>query len=241
MPVPISITVSSSPGRALLRDDVHRRLRDAIVDGTLQPGEQLRDQELAAWLGVSRTPVREALLRLQQAGLVAAQPGRSTTVATLDAKAARDAQAVVAAMHELAVREAVAMLTDDDLSRMRAANARFAEALAAGDPDAALEADDELHAIPVDAADNSAIVTVLDQYTPVLRRVERLRFASLAGRGSVALHARLIDLCERGEVEDAAQVSFETWQTLEPLLDSLSDDPAGDAATHPTDAAPQGD
>lgn len=222
MPVPTPIY---SPPRALLRDDVYRRLRDAIVDGTLQPGEQLRDQELTAWLGVSRTPVREALLRLQQAGLVSALPGRSTTVARLDSKAARDAQAVVAAMHELAVRQSVPLLTADDLARMRAANDRFAAALDANDPDAALQADDELHAIPVAAAANAAVVAVLDQFTPVLRRVERLRFASLSGRGSVDLHARLVDLCEQGDVDGASRLSFETWQTLEPLLDSLASEP----------------
>jgi DNA-binding GntR family transcriptional regulator len=206
--------------RALLRDDVYRRVRDAIVDGTLGPGEQLRDQELAAWLGVSRTPVREALLRLQQAGLVASLPGRSTTVASLDTRAARDAQAVVAQMHRLAVHNAVGQLTADDLDRMRDANARFRAALEAGDAEAALDADDELHGIPVAAAGNAALAAVLDQFTPVLRRVERLRFGSLSGRGSVALHARLIDLCEAGDREAAAEVSHETWQTLAPLLDS---------------------
>jgi len=203
-----------------LRDDVHRRVRDAIVDGTLGPGEQLRDHELAAWLGVSRTPVREALLRLQQAGLVAALPGRSTTVASLDTRAARDAQAVVAQMHRLAVHDAVGQLTADDLARMRAANARFRAALEAGDADGALAADDELHGIPVAAAGNAALAAVLDQFTPVLRRVERLRFSSLSGRGSVALHARLIDLCEAGDREAAAEVSHQTWQTLAPLLDT---------------------
>lgn len=216
MPVP-----SPRPplARALLRDDVYRRVRDAIVDGTLAPGEQLRDQELAAWLGVSRTPVREALLRLQQAGLVSSLPGRSTTVASLDTRAARDAQAVVAQMHRLAVHDAVGQLTADDLGRMRAANLRFKAALEAGDAEAALDADDELHAIPVAAAGNAALAAVLDQFTPVLRRVERLRFRSLSGRGSVALHARLIDLCEAGDREAAAEVSHETWQTLTPLLD----------------------
>ena len=83
MPIP-----PTDPGfdRSLLRDDVYRRLRDAIVDGTFAPGEQLEDLELAAWLGVSRTPVREALLRLTHTGLVLAQPGRSTIVGTLDAR-----------------------------------------------------------------------------------------------------------------------------------------------------------
>jgi DNA-binding GntR family transcriptional regulator len=214
MPVP----TSSPPRRALLRDDAYQRLRDAIVDGTLEPGERLRDAELGVWLGVSRTPVREALARLEQAGLVITRPGRSTTVAPLDVRAARDAQSVVAAMHQLAVRLAVPHLTGSDLDRMRAANDRFAAALRAGDADAALHADDELHAVPVAAAANQAVRQVLEQFTPLLRRVERLRFSSLTGRGSVTLHADLIERCRAGDADGAAAVSWDTWQTLEPLL-----------------------
>jgi DNA-binding GntR family transcriptional regulator len=218
MPIPQG---QQAPRRSLLRDDVYTRLRDAIVDGTLAPGEQLRDNELAVWLGVSRTPVREALLRLGQAGLVVTAPGRSTSVSTLDARAIREAQAVVAAMHRLAVHEAVVQLTDEDLAAMRKANARFAAAMKRGDADAALAADDDFHAVPVAAAANAAIETVLDQFSPVLRRLERMRFSSLAGRASVALHSRLVDLCEAGDAEAAAAVAHETWQSLKPLLDSL--------------------
>ena len=212
MPSPLGAAALS---RSLLRDDVYVRLRDAIVDGTFAPGEQLRDGELAQWLGVSRTPVREALLRLGQAGLVVAAPGRSTAVSTLDARAARDAQAVVATMHELAVATAVPLLTGADLAQMREANSRFGAAIAAGDVDAAVAADDEFHVVPVRAAGNAAVVAVLEQFTPLVRRLERLRFATLAGRGSVARHARLVDLCEQGDVAAAAAVSRETWLTLD--------------------------
>jgi DNA-binding GntR family transcriptional regulator len=212
MPVPRE---SAARPRALLRDDVYVRLRDAIVDGTFAPGEQLRDAELAAWLGVSRTPIREALLRLQQAGLVASQPGRSTIVTSVDDRATMHAQSVVAAMHRLAVQEAIDLLTADDLRRMRDANRRFARAIRSGDVDAALAADDELHSVPVLAAGNEATAAVLEQFTPLLRRAERLRFASLSGRASVALHDRLIDLCAAGDAEAAAEVSWQTWQTLQ--------------------------
>ena len=223
MPIPEDAG-SSAVKRGLLRDDVYARLRDAIVDGTFSPGEQLKDQDLAEWLGVSRTPVREAILRLSAAGLVSAAPGRSTIVAPLEGHAIRDAQSVVAAMHRLAVELAVARLTAADLAAMRAANADFAAAMRAGDADSALAADDAFHAIPVAAAANSAIVTVLDQFTPVLRRLERLRFASLTGRASVALHTRLVDLCEAGHTAAAAEVSHETWQSLGPLLSTLDAD-----------------
>lgn len=220
MPIPATVP----PRRSLLRDDVHARIRDLIVAGTLEPGEQLRDTELAEWLGVSRTPVREALLRLQAAGLVAARPGRATYVTSLDDRATLHAQSVVAAMHRLAVEEAVGLLTATDLDRMRDANRRFAAAIRSGDADAALAADDELHAVPVDAAGNEAVRSVLDQFTPLLRRVERIRFSSLPGTSSVALHDRLIDLCAAGDVAAAAEVSWQTWQTLRPLLDAVPDD-----------------
>lgn len=207
--------------RGLLRDDVYNSLRDAIVDGRLAPGEVVRDGELASSLGVSRTPVREALLRLGEAGLVRSQPGRSTTVSEIDLDAVRGAQSVVAAMHQLAVTEAASRLTPDDLATMRDANRRFAAAVEAGDVDGALAADDEFHAVPVAVAGNAALATVLDQFTPVVRRLERRRFASVAGRDSVDLHARLVDLCESGDVDGAALVSHETWQALAPLIPTL--------------------
>ena len=200
--------------RRLLRDDVYGRLRDAIVDGTFAPEEQLRDADLAAWLGVSRTPVREALLRLADAGLVVAQPGRSTTVSSLDMRAVRDARDVVAAMHEVAVRSAVEHLTAADLDAMRDANDRFRAALEKGDAEAALRADDELHGVPVTVAANQALTAVLDQFTPLLRRAERLRFSSQEGRASLVRHDELIRLCAAGDAEGAAAVAFDTFHSL---------------------------
>ncbi len=212
MPVPVA---SAAEGRQLLRDSVFVRIRDAIIDGTLEPGERLVDGELSGWLGVSRTPIREALARLETAGLVETKPGRYTMVSPIHPHTLADAQEVTAAMNELAVRTAVPLLTDADLAGMRAANDTFAEALRDGDVVAAVEADDAFHRIPVDRAGNAAIRAVLDQYTPVLRRVERIRFASLRGRDSVAQHARIIAFTEAGDAEAAATETRENWLTLD--------------------------
>jgi DNA-binding GntR family transcriptional regulator len=211
--------------RALLRDAVYAQLCLEIVDGRLRPGEQLHDGELATRLGMSRTPVREALLRLGQIGLVIAIPGRRTVVAEIEPRRVHDAQEVVAAMHELAIRIAVPQLRADDIAAMREANRRFSDALAAGDEDAALQADDEVHAVLVQVAGNEALATILDQYTPVLRRAERQHFASLSGRRSVADHARLIDACEQGDVEGAVHTSNELWASLGRLIDLDLPDP----------------
>ena len=211
MPIPTAVPAID---RSLLRDDVYRRVRDAIVEGAFAPGEQLRDLEIADWLGVSRTPVREAFLRLGESGLVVARPGRSTVVSDLDLRAEREARDVVAAMHQVAVRESVAALTSADLDQMRDANRRFRRALEAGDVGAALKADDELHGIPVAVADNRAVVTVLAQFTPVVRRAELLRF-STSGAESAALHDQLITHCHDGDADAAARVAFDTWHSLD--------------------------
>ena len=230
MPVPSA----QAPLRtSLLRDTVHDRVRAAIVDGTLAPGEVVRDTELATWLGVSRTPVREALLRLGETGLVRAAPGRSTVVAEIDLAEVREAHAVVVSMHRLAVAEAVARLTPADLDAMRRANERFATALRDRDTDAALAADDEFHAVAVDASGNRALATVLDQFSPVVRRLERLRFASLAGEESVVLHDRLVLACEAGDAEAAADLAFRTWQNLADLIPDPQPDTQPDAQETP--------
>jgi len=210
--------------KSLLRDDAYRAIRDAIVDGTLAPGERLNDPELTAWLGISRTPVREALARLEQSGLVQTKPGRFTIVSPVDARETRAAQSVAAAMHELAVREAVPMLSNVELDVMREANKRFAAALRRDDVEAALAADDAFHEVAVAASANLMIRSVLEQVAPILRRVERLRFSSLTGRGSVAQHRMIIELCAAGEAEQAGLAARANWQTLGDLLGSGIDD-----------------
>jgi DNA-binding GntR family transcriptional regulator len=216
MPIPQD---GSPPTRGLLRDEVYARLCDAIVAGTFAPGEQLRDSEIAHWLGVSRTPVREALLRLARTGLVISTPGKSTVVAGLEPQTVRDAQEVVAALHELAVRTATPFIRPSDLETMRRANLRFEAALAAGDAEEAIRADDELHGVPVAVTANLAIGAVLDQFMPVLRRAERLRFGSLSGRRSVRWHDGLIKALEAGDADAAAEASTAAWSTLARIID----------------------
>jgi DNA-binding GntR family transcriptional regulator len=104
------------------------------------------------------------------------------------------------------------------LDAMREANTRFAEALCRNDVEAALAADDDFHGVAVTACANRAVRTVLEQFTPVLRRLERARFSSLSGRSSVAQHDRIIALCEAGDVEGAVTATRANWQTLLPLL-----------------------
>lgn len=215
MPVPVR---DASHRPASLRDYAYEALRTAIVDGTLAPGEKLRDAELESWLGVSRTPIREAIARLEAAGLVRTERARQTVVAPLDERLALSAQAIAAALHELAAREAVAQLTMGDIAVMEAANERFRRALAANDVAAAIAADDDFHAVTVRASANELLPALLEQVTPTLRRLERARFSSLAGRASVTDHERIIRLCAAGQADAAGVAVRENWLTLGRIL-----------------------
>lgn len=203
--------------RSLLREQAYLSLRDAIVNGTLAPGEKLRDPELERWLGISRTPIREAIARLETAGLVQTMPGRSTVVSSIDRKAALDAQAVAAAMHALAVRLAVPKMTEADIAAMVAANEEFAAALGAGDPAAAMRADGRFHKVAVEVSQNHAIGVALESVTPVLRRLEYQRFSSLSGRQSISQHQQIIEFCRAGDAEAAAAATQRNWETLSAL------------------------
>jgi DNA-binding GntR family transcriptional regulator len=206
--------------RTLLRDEAYARLRDAVLDGTLEPGEQLRDAELSAWLGLSRTPIREALARLEEYGLVESAPNRYTRVAPLDRRDAQDAFQVVAALHALAAVLGVPRVSDRELTAMRGANTDFATALKRGDVDAALEADDRFHAVLVQASANREIVRSLERLTPKVRRLERARFASLGGRRSAAEHRQIIAACAAADAEAAARAVRDNWLSLGALIDA---------------------
>lgn len=116
MPLPVSDTAPVE--RRLLRDVVYGRLYDGILDGTLEPGETLLDEKLTAWLGVSRTPIREALMKLADLGLVEMAPNRYTRVAPIDLKAIDEAIYTTGLLHEQAARTVVPALDNAAVARL---------------------------------------------------------------------------------------------------------------------------
>lgn len=209
-------------GRVLLRDQALVCIRDAIVTGDLLPGSVVKDSELAVRLGLSVAPVRAALARLADEGLVEAKPQSHTRVTPLVLRQVREAAVVVRAMHELAVADAAGRVTAGDVAAMRAANARFAAAVEAGDVDAALDADDELHDVLLDRCGNGAVIATVDRFTPAVRRLERQRFGAADGRRSVLLHDRLIAACSAADAAAAVTTTTEIWTAL---LSELEEDP----------------
>lgn len=101
-------------------------IRQAIIDGRLSPGQRLKEEELARELGISRTPVREALLILQAEGLVEATPNRGATVRAHDAESLDDLYQLRALLEGYAARRAAARITDETIAALWASCERFA-------------------------------------------------------------------------------------------------------------------
>ncbi len=209
-----NISVVEPIARSLLRDSAYERLRTAIVAGVLAPGAALRADDLARELGLSKAPIRDAIARLSTEGLVETKPQSYTRVTELVEQDIEGAAVVIRAMHDLAVRAVAGTLTEAQLSRMRAAGTRFAAALRAGDLDAALAADDELHAVPVQAYGNAAATLTIERFTPLIRRAERLLWASPHGERSIGQHDDLITALATGDQPRAIEINLAIWGRL---------------------------
>jgi len=208
--------------RTLLRDTAYEVIRDAIVRADIPPGAVVSNAAVAEQLGLSRAPVRDALARLADEGLVETKPQSYTRVTPLALKEVRDAAEVVRAMHELAARTAVPLLTAGHIEAMREANRQFEAATQAEDVDAALEFDDDLHGVLIGVCGNRAVAATVERYTPMIRRLERRQFSSARARRSVRRHDELIAACAAGDAGQAIQVTARIWRSLEDLADDLS-------------------
>lgn len=195
----------------LLREAVYDVLKGAIIGGTLPPGERLRDGEIADQLEVSKMPVREALRRLADEGLVIAEANRWTKVAPIDMGAATRIYPIIWTLECLALR-LVPSWTEARLDRLRAANRDLERALADADPVAAAAADDTFHGVILEAADNQELTaTVLDLKVRV-RRIEVAYFGgSMTGEKSCREHDSVVAALAAGEIDVAAAALEQNW------------------------------
>src|SRR6478609_8682413 len=162
--MPVPVTGAASP-RRLIRDEVFLRLLDAIVDGDLLPGEQLYDAEIERWVGVSRTPVREALNQLSAMGLVEILPQRRTRVTPIESRRLRELLTTVGVLVSGVVRDATPLLTEGDRETLRSfASSGASEAIRTG-----LSADGFL-GVFVRRLDNATVARLLKRHLPEVQR-----------------------------------------------------------------------
>lgn len=170
-----------------LRDVVFNTLRQAILKGELKPGERLMEIQLAQRLGVSRTPVREAIRKLELEGLVLMIPRKGAEVAEITVQDLEDVLEVRAALEELAVKDACDDITDEQLLDLEKANEEFRKVLEGNDLVAYVHADMKFHEIIYDATNNRRLLQILNN---LREQIYRYRMEYLKDRKT---HQTLLD------------------------------------------------
>ncbi|WP_019181984.1 GntR family transcriptional regulator [Microbacterium yannicii] len=158
------------PRGAVLGDEVYARLGEAILDGRLAPGDRLRDQELAEWLGVSRTPVREALQRLERVGLVEVSPNRYTRVSLPNQKTEVDTFELVAYNMGVAVHMAATRCSDEVLAQTLGRLDAVIDASRVDDPARLAVESHQFFREVTRASGNIALIQFIREYEIAIRR-----------------------------------------------------------------------
>jgi DNA-binding GntR family transcriptional regulator len=202
--------------RVSLAARAYETLLTAIVTGSLAPGERIRDADLAEQLQTSRMPVREVL--------VETVPNRETRVAPVRAERAAQAFPVIAALHALAARLGVPVLTAGDDDRMRSLDRERARALKRGDVIAAIELDDAFHGVLLEAAGNDELIRALERLMPQIRRLDALHFTELTRGDPAADHAGILEACARRDADEAARLVEANFLRLGAQMEAILGD-----------------
>jgi DNA-binding GntR family transcriptional regulator len=193
--------------RRPLHDEVTERLRDMIVEGELAPGERVNEVALCELLGVSRTPLREALKILAAEGLVDLLPRRGARVATLGAGELVELFEVLSGLERTAAELAATRATREDLARLARLQARIERHHAARNRHDYAHDNHALHEAIVKLAGNAVLKEVHER---LMMRVRRARYMALLSQErwdeSVAEHAGILAALEGGDARRAGEL-----------------------------------
>ena len=187
-----------------LRDVVFNTLREAILKGDLKPGERLMELQLAAQLGVSRTPIREAIRMLEQEGLAVTVPRKGAEVAKMTLKGMEDVLEIREALDILACQLACERITEEQLALLIEKKKAFEDSLKSGNVKAIAETDVSFHDVIYDATNNPKLVNMLNNLREQIYRyrVEYLKNAENYPK-LIAEHNAIYDSLEKRSKENA--------------------------------------
>lgn len=207
MPIPNNY---SAPVYLSAKDRAFQQIQYWIIDGTLQPGERINDMELAKAIGVSRTPVREALQMLSYQGFVSMKPGVATSINETNAKDISKIFPPLAALEGLAAELAAPVVKEEHVAKLKEINAGFAAAIQSDDAFTALKIDEQFHAHIVKLCDNSYIENTTAMLQAHVRRLFYQQAVILTTE-SVSEHESLIAALASHDAETAARIARENW------------------------------
>jgi DNA-binding GntR family transcriptional regulator len=196
--------------RTPLRDEVYRQILDRVQRGEVVPGTRIRDTALSSDLGVSRTPVREALLRLTRDGVLDADIGRGFRVPPLDPQEISDAGQILGSLESLAL-EVSPEPTPEQLGRLVELDRKLEHTR--GDAIACADLEDEWHRVLLEQCPNRHLLEIIATVRQISRRY---LLAYLRASSRIALstlpHQKIVEALTRRDRASAARLLTEHWR-----------------------------
>ncbi|WP_419176173.1 GntR family transcriptional regulator [Desulfosediminicola sp.] len=219
MPVPHN---PQQINRFSMREEVYNTLLKWIMEGVLRPGEKILDKDLAERLGVSRTPVREALRRLEDKELIESAANRWTRVARISLKEPEKFYPIIWTLEELAVSECIDLLDDEDFHQMEAINRSIQKATKNNDPVKASWADVEFHQVYIAKSANDYLISILRDLKIKFRRIEVCYFdGTKSSDESFMEHNQILGALRNRNLAETQHLIRTNWQNSLKRLQAL--------------------
>jgi DNA-binding GntR family transcriptional regulator len=210
-----------------LRELVSDALREAIMAGTLRAGERMMEIQLAEEMGVSRTPVREAIRKLELEGFVVMVPRKGAYVADISIKDINEVFEIRTALDALAAGLAAERITEEELEQLERLLVEIGASIELGDIERAVDIDTQFHDVLYKASRNDRLVGIIGNLRELFQRFRTISMG-YPGRlkDTVEEHKRLVEAISQRDVELAQNLAREHMENAEgTLLGSLSSDP----------------
>jgi DNA-binding GntR family transcriptional regulator len=188
-----------------LKDQVYDYMRQLIQTGRISQGDAINVEQTSAQLGVSRTPLRDALLQLEYEGLVTISPRRGVVVRTLTLQDIKNSYQVIGALEGAALLAAGDSLKSEDFNRMKELNAAMRKFFAKNNFDAIMTANVEFHAIYLERCGNEMILSIVDNLRKRLHGfIPGAHYIKEWEESSICEHEKLVEIMEKESLPAAA-------------------------------------
>lgn len=199
--------------RTFMKDEVYNLLRKRIVTGELEPGTKLRDLDLSEQLGISRTPIREALLNLENDGLVLTKANRWTLVSPINLKEAESIYSIVWTLECLAMEQAFLNISSKEVDELERLNESFNKTIKTEEIFSILEADNAFHNKIIQLSNNLELPKLLSSLKVRVQRIEIHYFSQIGTKNSSYIeHQQIIDAIKNQNLNQVLGAIKANWK-----------------------------
>ncbi|MCQ2551521.1 MAG: GntR family transcriptional regulator [Clostridia bacterium] len=211
-----------------LREIVYGELKRQILIGEIVPGTRMMEVELADEMGVSRTPVREAIRKLEIEGLVTIEPRRGAYASDISVKDMLDVLEVREDMEALAAALTARRITEEEIDEMEAANEEYNKAIHSGSTDEIIKSDEKFHKTIVNITGNKTLVSMIETIQELATRFRYLYYDDFTRYENMpAEHEAIIQAIKTGDEEMARQVAKDHVNRLKQFVVKSGEDKFG--------------